>query len=559
MHKRFLLAAAAMVACLHTNAQTEPAKCFKDVNYGNPISGAVFCADPTAIEYEGRLYVYGSNDHQQFIANGKKNKNGYGAIKSLVVLSTDDLVNWTFHGTIDVKKVCSWSGNSWAPSATWRINDQGKPEFFIYFANGASNVGVMKGDSPIGPFKSPRSSPIVNHGMSGVDPCNWLFDPGVVVMENGDAWLSFGGGDPNNQGNDLLPGNARIAKLKKNMTEIDGKAINLPAPYHFEASELNIIGGKFAYTYCSSWRGRNDWSKYQKDKGITVSAPGQCTMCYMVTDDPTNPDSWEYRGDYGPHPGTSENNHSHLQKFNGGYYHIYHSGALLVGMKNAGGVDQSANMYRSICINKVTVNEETQKINRVSLNNNGPAAVKTFNPYQLQEAETMATCGGVMYEHFTNITKNTSVSTLGNDASRNMQVKMSAGSWIMVRNVDFGKNGASRFMFRTKGTGTIELRLGKITNDPVATMEFTSRVYADNELDVDPSVFKGSNKKLFIVFTKATNLQFDAWQFTEDDPTPVVSPLLPEDEPLLFDLQGHRVTNPTRGIYIRDGRKVVIK
>ena len=132
MHKRFLLAAAAMVACLHTNAQTEPAKCFKDVNYGNPISGAVFCADPTAIEYEGRLYVYGSNDHQQFIANGKKNKNGYGAIKSLVVLSTDDLVNWTFHGTIDVKKVCSWSGNSWAPSATWRINDQGKPEFFIY-------------------------------------------------------------------------------------------------------------------------------------------------------------------------------------------------------------------------------------------------------------------------------------------------------------------------------------------------------------------------------------------------------------------------------------------
>ena len=533
MHKRFLLAAAAIVACLHTNAQTEPAKCFKDVNYGNPISGAVFCADPTAIEYEGRLYVYGSNDHQQFIANGKKNNNGYGAIKSLVVLSTDDLVNWTFHGTIDVKKVCSWSGNSWAPSATWRINDQGKPEFFIYFANGASNVGVMKGDSPIGPFKSPRSTPIVNHGMSGVDPCN--------------------------QGNDLLPGHARIAKLKKNMTEIDGKAINLPAPYHFEASELNIIGGKFAYTYCSSWRGRNDWSKYQKDKGITVSAPGQCTMCYMVTDDPTNPDSWEYRGDYGPHPGTSENNHSHLQKFNGGYYHIYHSGALLVGMKNAGGVDQSANMYRSICINKVTVNEETQKINRVSLNNNGPAAVKTFNPYQLQQAETMATCGGVMYEHFTNITKNTSVSTLGNDASRNMQVKMSPGSWIMVRNVDFGKNGASRFMFRTKGTGTIELRLGKITNDPVATMEFTSRVYADNELDVDPSVFKGSNKKLFIVFTKATNLQFDAWQFTEDDPTPVISPLLPEDEPLLFDLQGHRVTNPTRGIYIRDGRKVVIK
>lgn len=32
----------------------------------NPISPSIFCADPTCVEYNGRLYVYGTNDHQQY-------------------------------------------------------------------------------------------------------------------------------------------------------------------------------------------------------------------------------------------------------------------------------------------------------------------------------------------------------------------------------------------------------------------------------------------------------------------------------------------------------------
>ncbi|MBR2199249.1 MAG: hypothetical protein IJ894_00645, partial [Bacteroidales bacterium] len=32
----------------------------------NPIIDYMFCADPTAVEYDGRLYVYGTNDHQQY-------------------------------------------------------------------------------------------------------------------------------------------------------------------------------------------------------------------------------------------------------------------------------------------------------------------------------------------------------------------------------------------------------------------------------------------------------------------------------------------------------------
>ena len=75
----------------------------------NPISANVFCADPTAVEYEGRLYVYGTNDHEQYFK--KPEENSYEKIKSLVCFSTDDMVNWTYHGEINVGKIASWIYN----------------------------------------------------------------------------------------------------------------------------------------------------------------------------------------------------------------------------------------------------------------------------------------------------------------------------------------------------------------------------------------------------------------------------------------------------------------
>ena len=74
MYQKLFLAAALTVACVKMNAQTV-APDYKETGNNNPISANIFCADPTALEYNGRLYVYGSNDHQQFIANGKKGEN----------------------------------------------------------------------------------------------------------------------------------------------------------------------------------------------------------------------------------------------------------------------------------------------------------------------------------------------------------------------------------------------------------------------------------------------------------------------------------------------------
>ena len=563
MYKKLLWSVTVMAACISTKAQTM-ATDYKGSSNNNPISANVFCADPTALEYNGRLYVYGSNDHQEFLANDKKGDNSYGSIKSIVVFSTDDMVNWTFHGTIDTEKLCAaWSpsawyrgyGVSWAPSVIWRHNaETDADEFFLYFCNSSHGIGVLKAESPIGPWKSPKMELMIHYDTPGANRqgTNANFDPGVVIDDNGVGWLSFGGLGPST----MMPEAARIVKLKPSMTVVDGSAVKIPAPYHFEANELNIIGGKYVYTYCSNWANRNntEWNAYKSEKGISVSAPDACTMCYMVSDNPSDPDSWVYKGVYGPHPGNgTNNNHSHLQKFQGNYYHIYHNAVLKEKMKSAGAIDGSAGIYRSLCINKATVNESTATISKVTTNLAGVSQIKNVNPYELQQMETMASCGGVEYEDMTNIKKNTRISKLGNDASENIQVKMKAGSWINVRKVDFGTAGAAKFTLRANGTGKMEIRTGNSSRNTVATIEFSSTEMTDQTIDIPANTLKDVNNNLYLFVAEATDFYVDAWQFTEADPSGIQT--LESCKALKtqrYDLSGRRLSGAQqhRGIVI---------
>ena len=103
--------------------------------YHNPLLDFMFVADPTSVEHEGRLYVYGTNDTQQLDSVGPKGKNGYQYIHSLAMLSTDDMVNWTYHGLIDVARISPWGMASWAPTVISRKEEDGKTHFYIYYSN----------------------------------------------------------------------------------------------------------------------------------------------------------------------------------------------------------------------------------------------------------------------------------------------------------------------------------------------------------------------------------------------------------------------------------------
>lgn len=96
------------------------AKSYKSLYFHNPIMTQRFGADPYAMVYKDRVYVYMTNDILQKDSKGKILENDYGKIHTINRLSSADLVNWTDHGTIEIAGFsgeANWAENSWAPAA----------------------------------------------------------------------------------------------------------------------------------------------------------------------------------------------------------------------------------------------------------------------------------------------------------------------------------------------------------------------------------------------------------------------------------------------------------
>ncbi len=66
----------------------------------NPVMTQRFGADPYALVYDGRVYLYMTGD--TFICNGDGviSENIYSQIDTINVISSEDMVNWTDHGTV---------------------------------------------------------------------------------------------------------------------------------------------------------------------------------------------------------------------------------------------------------------------------------------------------------------------------------------------------------------------------------------------------------------------------------------------------------------------------
>src|ERR1035437_9218024 len=75
-----------------------------------PLVSHKYSADPTGLEFNGRLYLFCSNDTDN-------DTNGY-TMHSITCISSDDLKNWTDHGEVlQVPRDVSWATCSWAPAA----------------------------------------------------------------------------------------------------------------------------------------------------------------------------------------------------------------------------------------------------------------------------------------------------------------------------------------------------------------------------------------------------------------------------------------------------------
>lgn len=199
----------------------------KKSNENNPVMVQRFGADPYALVYDGRVYLYMTGDSFIYDENGEITENTFANINTINVISSEDLVNWTDHGTIYAagkEGEATWGNNSWAPAAAYKIID-GKPKFFLYFANSGNGIAVLEADSPVGPFKDPIGGPLISRQTPTCAEVTWLFDPAVLMDDDGECYIYFGGGIPSPD-KAANPGTARVAKLGKDMISL--REIRLP-------------------------------------------------------------------------------------------------------------------------------------------------------------------------------------------------------------------------------------------------------------------------------------------------------------------------------------------
>lgn len=482
----------------------------KEIGNSNPLMDYKFGADPFAMVYDGRVYVYMTNDSQEFEVTNGATDNSYGNINTINVISSADMVNWTDHGSIPVagKKnpegAAKWANNSWAPAAAHKVID-GKDKFFLYFADNGSGVGVLVGDSPVGPFTDPLGKALVSWGTQASEGVTWLFDPAVFVDDDGTGYLYYGGGVPDGQADN--PKTVRVVKLGDDMISLDGDAKVIDAPAVFEDSGIHKFGDKYYYSYCSNFSSHSP------------GYPGQGNICYMVSDNPMGP--FTYVGEILPNPatffGVGGNNHHAIFEFNEEYYITYH--AQTVG--KAMGVTKG---YRSTHINKVDMNEDGT-IQPITGDMKGIPQLETLDPYQRIEAETIAwKSGGKTPARWINGLKTGVCAEPGSvvETLNRELVNVTDGDWTSLAGVDFGELGAkSLTAYAASQEGAaVEVRLDSLDSEVIATIE-AEATGGNDQFKKFTAELNGITGKHDVYFTFKGEgkdiLRVDYWEFAEEE------------------------------------------
>ena len=277
---------------------------------GNPVVTYKYLGDPAALVHDGTLYIYAGHDEcpppQQ-----------YYLMNEWCILSTKDMKTFTEHSYKMQAKSFAWAkGEAWAGQV---IERNGKFYWYVTVEHKdipGKSIGVAVADSPVGPFKDARGSALVTNDMTTeYTKIGWDdIDPTVFIDDDGQAYLIWG----NTQ--------CYYAKLKENMTELDGPIVPVDLPRFTEAPWIHKRGEWYYLSYASEFPEK---------------------ICYAMSKSITGP--WEYKGILNELAGNSNTNHQTIIEFNDEWYFIYHNGAI-----NPHG----CGFRRSVCIDRLYYNPD---------------------------------------------------------------------------------------------------------------------------------------------------------------------------------------------------------
>ncbi len=468
------------VAALHAAAQ-------------NPFVQTWCTSDPAPMVHDGTLYVYTGHDEDGA---------DFFWMQEWRIYSTQDMVNWTDHGSPLALESFSWADDrAWASQC---IERNGKFYWYICAHSKISKgmaIGVAVADTPVGPFRDALGKPLFENG-------SWdHIDPTVMIDDDGQAWLMWG--------------NPQIYYLKLNpdMVSYEGEVGMLPMTEEaFGGPKMNERqpGKTYRDSYVEGpWLMKNpnyvNNAKKQKAQRPPSGGNGGAYfllyaaggvpehISYSTAPAPLGP--WTYAGEVMPLCDTgSFTNHCGVADYKGHSYFFYHTGKLPGG----GGFGRS-----------VAVEEFQYKADGtfpvIMPTDEGVKPLGTFNPYRRVEAETMAFSKGVKTEQ--------------NDQVGVYVTDIHNGDYIKLQHVDFGRTLPRTFTARVASGlrgGAIEVRLDSIGGPLLGRLQVPAtggwEQWQTLTLDLtDVSSLKGNGapRDLYLVFTgrKGPKLfNFDWWE-----------------------------------------------
>lgn len=441
----------------------------------NPIISQRYTADPTGLEYNGRLYLWTSHDidaQKRYWMN------------DITCISTNDLQNWTDHGEVfKAPEDISWVTQAWAPSVVEKDN-----KFYLYTGDGNRSISVAISDSPTGPFKGVGGKPLITKDLPNSN-VEWCFDPTVFIDVDGQAYCVFGGGPTKIQEDGKRRKNARIIKLGDDLVSTVGEAVLIDAPGFYEGGYISkrTVNGITKY-YFSYFTNIGD--------GMNID--------YMMSDNPVK--GWEYKGTILKQPADNYNNsHASVFSFKDKWYLGYHTRKIATDRK----LDKSiALRQRSVCIDELTFNDDFT-IKEVIPTLTGPEQIKNVNPFVRNEAETMAAQSYLL--------PGIETANCNDENGGRMVTDIDNGDWIKVAGVDFNKcPNTFEARISAQNYGKIVIRLGNEKGKLIGSLEIkpTGSLDAWQTFTCDVEKVKGEHDLYFKFTGQGANMfNFNWWQF----------------------------------------------
>lgn len=276
---------------------------------GNPIIRNKFTADPAAMVYNNRVYLYTGHDEAP-------EKQARYVMHNWLCYSSDDMVTWQEHPSPLSAKNFTWAqDDAWASQVIERNN-----KFYWYVAISHKTIhgkaiGIAVADSPTGPFKDALGKALITNDMTTATRISWDdIDPSVFIDDDKQAYLFWG--------NTVL----NYVKLKENMIEMDGPIQTIKLPHFTEAPYIHKHNGWYYLSYA-----------YEFPEKIAYAMSRSITGPYI------------YKGIINEIAGNSNTNHQSIINFKGRSYFIYHNGALTA---------DAGSFHRSVCIDRLYYNKD---------------------------------------------------------------------------------------------------------------------------------------------------------------------------------------------------------